>query len=163
MSSQSRTEGLLIGLRRIARVIDQHSARLDRQYGMTAPQALLLRKLQGGERRLSGELARSVQLSAATVTDMLNRLEQRGLVQRERDAQDRRRVWVALTAAGQACMAQVPPLLQDVFARRFEALEDSRQEALLAAVEEIGRMMGAETLDASPVLVSGDILAPPEA
>jgi hypothetical protein len=48
-------------------------------HGLAGPQALILKALQAGSLS-AGELAARVNLSQATVTDILNRLEQRGLV-----------------------------------------------------------------------------------
>jgi DNA-binding MarR family transcriptional regulator len=48
----------------------------------------------------AGELADATGLSSAATTTLLDRLERKGFVQRERDPADRRKVMVAMTAAG---------------------------------------------------------------
>lgn len=54
------------------------------------------------ERAMSaGELAEATGLSSAATTSLLDRLEQRGFVQRERDTVDRRKVLVRMTPEGE--------------------------------------------------------------
>ncbi len=53
---------------------------------------------EGGAR--GGALAEGIEITPAGVTDLVDRLERRGLVRRARDPEDRRAVRVELTAAG---------------------------------------------------------------
>ena len=82
---------VIIALRRVIRAVDLHSRTLVESHGLTGPQALILKALQKGS-LAAGELANQVSLSQGTVTDILNRLEQRDLISRIRDTADRRRV-----------------------------------------------------------------------
>ncbi len=66
-------------------------------------------KRGGGGR--AGQLAKAADLTPASVTAMLDGLEQRGMVQRRRSEQDRRVVFVSLTPAGRgAGRAEADPL-----------------------------------------------------
>ena len=123
---------------------------------MTGPQALILKALQNGSLS-AGELATRVSLSQGTVTDILKRLEQRGLIIRIRDIKDRRRVMVEVTGAGSAVLLRSPPLLQERFTQRFKNLQDWEQTQLLASLQRIAAMMDAKDIDAAPVLSSGSV------
>ncbi len=149
---------VIVALRRVIRAVDLHSRTLVESHGLTGPQALILKALQGGSLS-AGELATQVSLSQGTVTDILNRLEQRGLIKRQRDTQDRRRVIVLATDAALALLKQSPPLLQEWFAQRFNNLQDWEQTQLLASLQRIAAMMDAEKIDAAPVLSSGSVRA----
>jgi DNA-binding MarR family transcriptional regulator len=153
---------VIVALRRVIRAVDLHSRALVESHGLTGPQALILKALQNGNLS-AGELAIRVSLSQGTVTDILNRLEQRGLIMRMRDTQDRRRVMVVATPAGLALLEQSPPLLQERFVQRFNNLQDWEQTQLLASLQRIAAMMDAEEIDAAPVLSSGSVLAPAKA
>lgn len=59
-------------------------------------------------------LARDLETDPAAMTRVLDRLESKGLVVRERSTTDRRVVHLALTPEGRAVAAQVPPVLADV-------------------------------------------------
>ncbi|MGW0911637.1 MarR family winged helix-turn-helix transcriptional regulator [Streptomyces sp. NPDC002784] len=58
-----------------------------------------------------------VHLSQSALSRLIGRLEKDGLVQRSICAEDRRGVWVALTAKGREVHAEVLPLQRGVLAR----------------------------------------------
>ena len=153
---------VVVALRRVIRAVDLHSRRLVESHGLTGPQAIILKALQNGS-LTAGELATRVSLSQGTVTDILNRLEQRRLITRIRDTVDRRRVRVQPTDTGLALLEQSPPLLQKRFVERFNSLQDWEQTQLLASLQRIAVMMDAEAIDAAPVLSSGSVRATAEA
>ena len=71
--------------------------------GLTLPQAIILLALDAnGGRAIMSDLASLTQQSAGTLTGIVDRLIAAGLVERERDEEDRRVVWVTLTEAGRA-------------------------------------------------------------
>lgn len=153
---------VIVALRRVIRAVDLHSRTLVESHGLTGPQALILKALKNNSLS-AGELATQVSLSQGTVTDILNRLEKRGLINRRRDTEDRRRVLVKTTEAAQSLLEQSPPLLQESFAQRFGDLHDWEQTQLLASLQRIAAMMDAEDIDAAPVLSCGSVRATAEA
>lgn len=150
-------EQMLVALRRVMRAVDLHSRRLMQSHGLTGPQALVLQEAVKGVSISAGELAVRVSLSQATVTDILNRLEQRGLLARERSERDRRKVMVRPTPAGGEVIAAAPPLLQETFVRRFGDLKSWEQMLLLSSLQRIAELMDAEQLDAAPLLTGGAV------
>jgi len=154
------TGHMLVALRRVMRAIDLHSRRLQQSHGLTGPQAVIIGEVIGSQGLTAGELARRVNLSQATVTDIVKRLEARGLLCRTRDIRDRRRVLITTTRAGQEIYANAPPLLQQTFVERFESLPDWEQSSLLSAMQRIAALMDAETLDAGALLSSEELSVP---
>ncbi|MFC7925725.1 MarR family winged helix-turn-helix transcriptional regulator [Microbacterium laevaniformans] len=73
---------------------------------LTYPQYLAMVVLATGERTVSG-LGVELGLDSGTLSPLLRRLEERGLVSRRRDADDERVVRVELTAAGRDTHAEV--------------------------------------------------------
>jgi DNA-binding MarR family transcriptional regulator len=67
--------------------------------GLTAAQACLLTTLEQGS-RMMGDLATELLCDASNVTQLVGRLEDRGLVTREPDPDDRRARRVSITTAG---------------------------------------------------------------
>lgn len=152
-------ESILTALRRVIRAVDQHSRSLVNSHGLTGPQALLLSEVVRQHRITGSELAEKMSLSQATITDVVKRLESRGLLNKARSTEDRRRILVEATEEGRALVAQSVPLLQERFVERLDQLERAEQFQLLEALQRIAAMMNAEDLDASPVLASGAINA----
>lgn len=82
--------------------------------GLTHPQYLVMLALWEHDPRSGRELARLLQLDPGTLTPLLKRLEQGGLVTRRRDPADERSLAVTLTPAGRALRAQaerIPPAI----------------------------------------------------
>ena len=156
------SDEVLMSLRRITRAIDLHSRRLVQSHGLTGPQALLLKRLLAAGKASVGTLAQHVNLSQATVTDILNRLEQRGLVRRIRSTVDRRRVNVEATEEASRLLQNARPLLQEQFAERFNELHEWEQTLMLAALRRVSAMMDARDLAVSPVLTPGPIPPSPD-
>jgi len=161
ISSAELCDEVLVSLRRLIRAVDLHSRRLAGEYGLTGPQALLLKAIISRPGLSAGELARQVSLSQATITDILKRLEQRELVRRERAETDRRKVFVFATEKAEAIIQAAPPLLQDKFVERFERLQDWEQMMLLASLQRVAEMMDADDIDAAPLLAPGRPADPP--
>jgi len=153
------TQEILIALRKIIRAIDLHSKRLSQDHGVTGPQLVLLKELETGGELPAGELAKRVCLSQATVTNVLTRLEKRGLVSRARSTEDRRRVLVNLTDAGGGVLRAAPPLLQERFVRQLAELEDWEKTSLLASLQRVASMMAVSEMDAAPMLTTGPVSA----
>lgn len=157
------SEAILIALRRIIRAIDQHSRKLVSTHGLTGPQALLLTEIVRGGPLTGSELASRVSLSQATVTDVVKRLEGRGLLSRERSETDKRCIILHATEEGAALVRQSVPLLQERFQQRLTGLQDWEQMQLLSSLQRIAELMNAEDLDAAPMLASGAITATAQA
>jgi DNA-binding MarR family transcriptional regulator len=148
---------VLTALRRVIRATDLHSKHLEKTTGLTAPQLLLLRILSNLGQVIIGDLARKMSLSQATVTTILDRLEQRGLARRQRSDTDKRKVYALLTPAGEKTLQTAPTPLQHYFAQQFQGLQDWEQTMIIAALQRVAHMMDAENLDASPVLDVGPL------
>ncbi len=146
---------VLSALRRIIRAADIHSKRLSKTSGLTAPQLLLMQAIRSSEDTTIGTLAKQISLSQATVTNIIVRLESRGLVQRVRSKNDKRFVWLHLTDAGKDTLDKAPTALQESFIVRFGELADWEQSMILSSLQRLAQMMDAEKIDASPFLDVG--------
>lgn len=154
---------IVAAIRRIIRAVDLHSRHLVDEHGLTGPQLAVLREAMRLGHTSISMVARSVHLSQPTVTGILDRLERRGLVERSRDAADRRTVNVLVTVEGERILNRAPSLLQDRFRRELAKLREWELTLTLATLQRIAQMMEAETLEASPVLVAGPVDAAAEA
>lgn len=150
-------EAVLIAIRKIIRATDIHSRQLTKTVGLTAPQLLVLQAIRDLGAVAISRLSSEVSLSQATVTTILDRLEARGYVARHRSADDKRVVNALLTDEGRKVVERAPVPLQEAFSRRFEKLRPAEQAAILAALQRVAAMMGAEELDAAPFLEIGDL------
>ena len=95
-----KSDSMLIAIRRVIRAVDVHSRRLAQSHQLTGPQALVITEVINAGELTSGELAKKISLSQATISDIVKRLESRGLLQRSKDTVDKRRVVIRATEAG---------------------------------------------------------------
>ena len=152
-----RYEDMLIALRRIMRATDLYSKQLSRTAGLTTPQLLILQAIRDCGDVTIGTIARQVNLSQATVTTILDRLEKRGLTYRERSTVDKRKVHAHLTDAGAKALDEAPTPLQESFVERFTTLAEWEQSMITSSLQRVADMMDAGSIDASPVLHVGMI------
>jgi len=150
---------VILALRRIIRAVDRRSRYLVTCYGLTGPQLIVLKELSTNGGCCVSELTKAIHLSQATATGILDRLEKRRLVRRERSDQDKRRVLVWLTGAGEELLADAPPLLQEEFTAEFSKLQDWEQTQILSSLQRLVSMMEAQGIEATPILATGPITA----
>ncbi len=142
------------------RAIDLHSKDLIRNYGITGPQLLLMNELNRKGDLPLNEIAKRINLSNATTTEIIKRLEKRGYIEKKRNEQDKRQLVVNLTSWGQEMLSNAPSLLQERFINEFNKLEEWEQNSLLSTLQRIASMMEAKEIEASPILISGPIDQP---
>ena len=97
----------------------------------------LLRGRPGGCTQI--ELSRQLIMHRSNVTGLVDRLEQRGLLQRKDDSADRRAYVVALTAAGTKLMREILPHYHGAAERVWGRLPVKRAQQLVAELEEVAR------------------------
>lgn len=79
-----------------------------------------------------GELGRRLGLSEPAASLLTDKLEERGYARRERDAQDRRRCLVALTAAGRDLTTRLHESREEQIFRWVAALDEGELRGLVA-------------------------------
>lgn len=158
----SLEDQVIAALRRITRAIDLHSRLLLKKSGLTAPQLTALQAILRLQPVTVGALAREIHLGHATVTGILTRMEDRGLVVRSRGSHDRRSVLVELTVEGDRIVKEAPSPLQERFHHELSRLQEWERTMILATLQRIASMMDAEEIEAAPVLVTGVAAAPEE-
>jgi DNA-binding MarR family transcriptional regulator len=97
--------------------------------GLAPKQLGVLWRLEPGAEMPMGALAESLYCDASYVTDLVDRLEQRGLIERRSSSQDRRVKLIALTPLGEMTREQALELLYDP-PEELANLEPAEQEEL---------------------------------
>ena len=97
----------------LSSILSQADAQLA-AHDVTYVQYLPLYQLLRGSCNTVASLSRELEIDAGAITRALDRLEAKGLVQRERSSTDRRVVHLALTDEGRAVAAKVPGVLTEV-------------------------------------------------
>ncbi len=156
-SASPRVSDALVAIRRILRAAEFSSRSLARSSGLTPSQLVVLQIIARTGEAGAGQIADAARLSHATVTALLDKLENAQMIHRRRGDEDRRRIQVVLTDTGKQALAETPDALQSRFAARFRKLADWEQASIVAILERVAVLLDAADIDASPILDVGSL------
>jgi DNA-binding MarR family transcriptional regulator len=118
----------LAGLRSALRVFMRQTEQMARRSGLTPQRHLLLLMIKGApdgsERSTVTELSERLQLAQSTVTELVRRAEDAGLIEREQSASDGRVAYLRLTREGERRLGRVDEKLTVERARLRETIAD---------------------------------------
>ena len=135
-------------LRRIFKSIHEYSKAIHRKVGMTSPQVWAVMIL-GEEPGLSlGDLSTRMFAHPSTVSGIVDRLVERGVVARKVDPGDRRSIRLTLTAAGRRVLKASPPPVQQSLELGLRAMPPRRLRALRQSLGELAHRAELDRIDA---------------
>jgi DNA-binding MarR family transcriptional regulator len=137
--------GIIGRLLRLSRALDAELDRTFRQHGLDRPAFDVLATLRraGPPNRLTPtELMRASMVTSGAITQRLDRLESRGLVERSRSEHDGRVVHVALTDQGRALIDQALPDHLANEDRLLAALTNPQRKALADSLRRLLESLG---------------------
>nr|MBA2240712.1 MarR family transcriptional regulator [Solirubrobacterales bacterium] len=123
------------------------------------PEARVIFELGRRERRPAAELRQALRIDAGYLSRLIARLEQQGLLSRERSQSDARRQVLGLTAAGRRAYETLNRRSADQVRAALEALSEVDQRRLVSSMAAIERLLGGHDEDAGVLLrppASGD-------
>jgi MarR family transcriptional regulator, organic hydroperoxide resistance regulator len=115
------------------------------QIGMHRAQATLLCRLYRNEGMTQSEIADRLSVQGATVTSILQRLEEAGLIRRRRDPADNRLVRVYLTDAGRQKERAITEQFLQLEDAMFAGISDEERALARRLLQQILRNMAART------------------
>jgi len=130
----------------IAEALPQRTAALSRLFltrtsvCVSRTEVGVLRNLSSGPRRIT-ELAADERVTQPAITLLVNRLAERGWVERVPDPSDGRAVLVSLTAVGEGVFEQLRAEYRALLHEEMAMLDDSEVAALAAAVEILDKLI----------------------
>lgn len=129
----------MLSVMRTAAVLDHELNEILKPHGLTLTQYNVLRILRGaGEAGLCGrEVGERLISPVPDVSRLLERMEDLGLLSRERDASDRRHVTALITDAGRRKLDTVTPELEVVERARFGSLSESALQAMITGLAQV--------------------------
>ncbi len=128
---------ILSALRRITRAIAIHSRQLAAYNNVTAPQLICLGAIVENGPITATEISRKIHVSPSTVVGILDRLEDKGWITRERGKEDRRIVFITATQAGIELVKATPSPIQTTLSDALKDLPEDEQAAITASLEKI--------------------------
>ncbi len=130
---------VFIAVLRTADALSQQAEQVVRARGLTGAQYNVLRILRGAEPEgcACREIGERMISHDPDMTRLLDRMEKRGLVTRERQSQDRRVVKTRITPAGLELLNSLEQPVHKLHKRQFAHLAASRLKALSELLEDV--------------------------
>ena len=128
--SEQRALGAYTKLMRAAESVTARTNRAMSAAGLTISQFGVLEALLHKGPLCQRDIGAKILKSSGNMTMVIDNLEKRGLVRRERDIQDRRYFTVYLTEEGQALIEDVFPQVMSGIVEEMSVLEQTEQEEL---------------------------------
>lgn len=132
---------IILGLRRVMQQMDSHSRKLDRQYGITVPQIMCLYEIYERGALTLSVLSKTVHLSSSTLVGIIDRLEAKEFLKRTRDTEDRRTIFIDITAKGRKFVESSPQLLHNRLQGQLQALSEDEQIIIANSLDLLAEML----------------------
>lgn len=124
-------------LRQIKQSMTCQADRLLGKHDLTHAQWAPMMRLRFNGPMSSAALSRDLAMDGGAMTRLLDRLEAKGLVKRERSVEDRRVVMVSLSDAGLNAMAQMPGVLSQVFNAHLSGFSAQEFRTLMGLLQRV--------------------------
>jgi len=131
-------------IRRIVRALRESSRAAEKKVGLSGAQLFVLSQLASAKALSINELAARTLTHQSSVSVVVQRLVDQGLVEREPSATDARRVEIALTRRGRATLRSAPDAAQDRLIQGILRLSPRRRRTLALSLGSLVRSMAAE-------------------
>lgn len=149
---------ILINIRKILRSLNLESKKIQKEQGVSIPQLMCLDFLGGKDnfRSTQIEIARYLNLNASTMSGIVKRLESKGFVARLPNPEDKRTVFISLTANGAKLLEASPQLLHKRLSKKLEKLPQQQVEKINNALKILVESLEIQELSASPIITIED-------
>lgn len=121
--------------------LQRSSKRMEAALGITGPQRLVLRVVGKFPGLSAGELAHIVRLHPSTITGILQRLVDRGLLERKRDPADSRRARLQLKARARPFTRTTSGTVEHAVTQALDAAGAANVGAARRVLQEIARRL----------------------
>ncbi|MGA2959451.1 MAG: MarR family transcriptional regulator [Thermodesulfobacteriota bacterium] len=141
--------GIMQSLRRIFKAIQDYSQEVSHKFGITGPQLWALKTLSTNGSLPLGQLSKMMYLHPSTITGVVDRLEKKGYVVRDRVHKDRRVVMVQLTTKGKKTASKAPNPIQGKMIYGLNRLKQKNLNSIYDAVEKLMEIAEAQNIKAT--------------
>ena len=120
-----------VSLNDVARMLRTFADQKGRQFGISRAQWIVLMRLDRSEGLKQSELAEILDLQPISLTRLLDRLAENGLIERRPDPHDRRANRLYLMSAARPLLKQLAALGEDLMETVLQNVDATSQERLL--------------------------------
>ena len=134
-------------IRKLMQAGEIYTKELNKRFNVSAPQVATLLVLYEEGSMSPSQLAKKIMVNSSTMTSIVDRLEQKGLVSRLRNSPDRRVVTVQLTETGGNLAQNAPPPIQQKIVQGLDKLVDAERVQIIRSLTRLTEMIDAQDLE----------------
>jgi DNA-binding MarR family transcriptional regulator len=143
---------IMDNIRRVFQILNEQSQRIKQETGLTGPQLWAIGVIhEHGPINISN-IAKRMYLHPTTVLGIIDRIEARGLVSRNRSKDDRRVIWLELTQAGKDLVQSVPEVVQGLLWARLEGIALNDLAEIDEGIGHLVKIFGVQEMPPKPML-----------
>ena len=133
-------------LRHVSFIIKRRGRDILKNFDITTPQFLALQVLRDEPGITMGELCEKLFLACSTATDLVDRMEKNGYVNRQRDLEDRRVIRLFITEKGEEIIHEVILARRRYVEQILKQLSAEEIEQLATSLEKLHSLMHSENV-----------------
>jgi DNA-binding MarR family transcriptional regulator len=146
-NADDRTREVVWLIRKLVQGGELYTKELNKKYQVSAPQLSCLLALSDQGPMPPSQIAKYIMVNSSTITGIIDRLEQKGLVERSRTSQDRRVITVSPTEKGKALVQTAPPPLQKKIVDGLRRLPSQEVDEIVRVLMKLATMMDVHELE----------------
>jgi MarR family transcriptional regulator, organic hydroperoxide resistance regulator len=140
---------IMQSLRRVFRSIQDYSQEVSKKFGITGPQLWALKTIAANGSLSLGDLSQKMYLHPSTISGVVDRLEKKKYVQRDRAKEDRRVVQVRLTALGKNLARKAPNPIQGKMVYGLGKLKKDQLNSIYDSLQRLVKIMEVQNVKAT--------------
>ena len=138
---------IIHSIRRLMQGAELYNKEINKKYNISAAQVNCLLALNENGPLPPSQIAKIIMVNSSTVTSIIDRLEQKGLVARQRISQDRRIITVQLTESGKTLAENAPSPIQQKIIDGLKRLSPQEIEHIVNALNMLINMLDVQDLE----------------
>ena len=147
MPIEHRTKEIIFSIRKLMQAGEFYTKELNKKYQVSAPQLNCLLSLYENGPLPPSQIAKYIMVKSSTVTGIVDRLEQKGLVKRFRNSPDRRIITIELTDSGKNLAKNAPPPIQRKIIDGLKKLSKDELDQIILSLTKLTDMLDVQDLD----------------
>lgn len=147
MPIEHRAKEIIFSIRKLMQAGEFYTKELNKKYQVSAPQLNCLISLYENGPLPPSQIAKYIMVKSSTVTGIVDRLEQKGLVKRFRNSPDRRIITIELTDSGKNLAKNAPSPIQQKIIDGLKKLSKDELDQIILSLTKLTDMLDVQDLD----------------
>jgi DNA-binding MarR family transcriptional regulator len=146
-SSPDKIKDIIFLIRKLMHGAELYTKELNKKYAITSAQLNCLLALHEKGPLPPSQIARHMMVNSSTLTGVIDRLEQKNLVRRQRNSPDRRIINIQLTTNGKKMAEVAPPPIQQRVVDGLQQLSSNELNQIIRSLTKLTQMLDLQDLN----------------